>query len=263
MYESYWRMREQPFRDDVDPRWYCGTAVHEEALSRMLFAIDQRRQLAALTGASGTGKTLVLHSLEHEMRRQPREVALIDAADRDAIELLWQINGALGLAPSEHDSSARLWRCLEDYLKGMSFARRHTTLILDEPDLNADSAGLVNRLIRLAESPWLTLMLAARRLPGLLAGNPPSELVDIQAVLHPMNLADTERYIEQRVRLANGPDGLFSPETVEAIQRHSRGFPRLVNHICDLTLLAAMDLERPSIDGELIHIVCSELAHVA
>ena len=54
MYEPYWNLREKPFENTPDPRFIYYSQRHEEALSRMLYAIREHKGAAILTGEYGS-----------------------------------------------------------------------------------------------------------------------------------------------------------------------------------------------------------------
>ena len=59
--------------------------------------------------------------------------------------------------------------------------------------------------------------------------------------------SETERYIDHRLRVAGG-DGrpIFTPWAIRTIHRYSRGVPRLINAVCDKTLLYGFVNGRPT-----------------
>jgi len=58
--------------------------------------------------------------------------------------------------------------------------------------------------------------------------------------LHPLSLADTRPYIQHRLTLAGGSGRpTFTTWALRAIHRASKGIPRVVNNLCDKSMLAA------------------------
>jgi len=78
MFESYWGLTESPFANRQDVRWFHESPVHEEALARLFYVIEQRRGLGLLTGGSGAGKSLLLKVIGHQVRRTRRHLAAVD-----------------------------------------------------------------------------------------------------------------------------------------------------------------------------------------
>jgi len=69
--------------------------------------------------------------------------------------------------------------------------------------------------------------------------------ITVRYHLGPIEPEETEAYILHRLTVA-GANGrpTFTPAAVRAIHRHSRGVPRLINAVCDKTLLAGYVDER-------------------
>src|SRR4029077_2538729 len=89
----------------------------------------------------------------------------------------------------------------------------------------------------------LRIMLVGQpELAGLLARPDLRQLAQrITARYHltPLEPHETTEYIAHRLKVAGGDPAVFTPRAVAAIQRHSRGVPRLVNVLCDRSLLGA------------------------
>jgi general secretion pathway protein A len=60
--------------------------------------------------------------------------------------------------------------------------------------------------------------------------------------LDPLTREETAGYIHRRMRIAGANShagSIFPPETIDAIHRHSRGIPRLINTVCENVLIDA------------------------
>ena len=68
MFESHWGLRESPFRDLADPRYFYCSPTHDEALARLQFLVRNHRRLGLLLGTPGSGKTLLLGVFGRQMR---------------------------------------------------------------------------------------------------------------------------------------------------------------------------------------------------
>ncbi len=60
MYLEYWRLKEMPFENAPDPKFFYHSSQHEEGLSRLHYVVDNRKGAAMLTGVFGCGKTVLL-----------------------------------------------------------------------------------------------------------------------------------------------------------------------------------------------------------
>jgi general secretion pathway protein A len=71
--------------------------------------------------------------------------------------------------------------------------------------------------------------------------------------LEPLSFEETQGYIEKRVTIVGGKsDVIFPARTVDAIYRHSRGIPRLINTICENALVSGYAKQMPFITPEVV-----------
>ena len=78
--------------------------------------------------------------------------------------------------------------------------------------------------------------------------------------LGPLDRSDTRNYIEHRLAVAGRGDGdIFTDDTFEVIYRYSGGVPRLINTLCDSSLLVAFADEKHEINAEDIQNTADEL----
>ena len=63
MYESFFGLKEKPFRMTPDPRYFYPSAKHTDALNHMIYAIEERRGFVVITGEIGSGKTTLSRML--------------------------------------------------------------------------------------------------------------------------------------------------------------------------------------------------------
>jgi general secretion pathway protein A len=85
--------------------------------------------------------------------------------------------------------------------------------------------------------------------------------IALRAQLGPLDLPETLDYISQRLQIA-GADAhrrpIFPEETVEAIFQHSQGLPRLINTLCENSLIAAYARQLPVVTPDLVEDVARE-----
>lgn len=258
-------MHATPFRSVPDRAWYFESPSHEEALSRLLFLVEERRACGLLVGAEGTGKSIVLSLAARNSRRDRRQVAEVDLAGLEGHELLWRMSARMGLGPKRGEGSARLWRTLEDYLAGAQLSLRQTVFAFDHADLSLPDCGpVLERLLRLAErmTGGLTILLATRNPPLPSWCDGVLRFCDLRIELQALDARQTSRYVAASLRQAGCERELFNPPAIAAVFEESRGVPRTVNRLCELSLLAAMGANQKRIEPGVVRSVAHELAPV-
>ena len=91
---------------------------------------------------------------------------------------------------------------------------------------------------------------------------PLKQRIALRAHLDPLDLEEVTRYIEERLRIAGAdPQStpLFSTQTIAAVFRHSRGFPRLINTVCENALITAYARQSETVTPDIIREVSEEL----
>ena len=76
-YLEFYKLKEHPFSNVVDNRFYFKGAQHSEALVRLKYAIDTKKGLAVVIGDIGAGKTTLARRLLEELDENIYEAVLL------------------------------------------------------------------------------------------------------------------------------------------------------------------------------------------
>jgi hypothetical protein len=243
MYTQHFGLTESPFTNSLDPHWFYESSTHEEAMARLLYLVEQRRRCGVLVGPTGTGKSLVMNLLASQVRRMPAEVVLIDLMGRSGREMLWETVAALGMAPRGDECPRVLWRILCDHLATNRYVHSPTVVFFDHVDrAEPDCLTAVERLYHSCAGgeTGMTLILGARGGRTARSTQILSAIADLQVELLPLDREQTEEYITTLATRAGAVEPLFEAAACERIFAESRGIPRDINRLCDLSLVAGM-----------------------
>ncbi|MCX5703139.1 MAG: AAA family ATPase [Candidatus Omnitrophica bacterium] len=245
MYEEYWGFKEKPFENTPDPRFIYYSLKHEEALMRLLYAVQERKGAAMLSGEYGSGKTLlsrvVMAKLLNEDERY--RIALIVNPAIPKEELLSEIAYQFGQEISKEDKKSDLLRKLNGIFYRNMSDKKHSVIIIDEAQTIEDTSTFDElRLLlnfQLNEMFLLTLLLVGQpELKELIDKVPQfKQRLSIKYHLDALDANETAEYINHRCRVAGREDALFSTNALGLIYNASRGIPREINNFCDLSLL--------------------------
>lgn len=264
MYEQYWRLQEKPFENTPDPHFLYYSAQHEEAFSRMLYAIRERKGAAMLTGEYGSGKTILSRVLLKELSSEHYQTALIFNPRISSIEFLQEIVYQLG-GNDASESKTKLLRTLNETLYNNRNENKSTIIVIDEAqaieskDIFEELRLLLN--FQLDDMFLLTLILLGQ--PEL------KEKVDMIPQLRQrlaarfhliaLNEWESREYIIHRLEVAGSSEDIFTEGTYELIYEVSEGIPRRINNICDMCLLAGYGVKIDKIDKAIVKDVISDL----
>jgi hypothetical protein len=150
-------------------------------------------------------------------------------------------------------------RRLHDFLLQQFSQNRPAVLILDEAqhlpveafeqlrmigNLEADDAKLLQIVI--VGQPELRAMFAGPQLRQL------RQRIFRAFHLTGLSRTATEAYIRHRLAVAGAEQEVFLGDSFESIYSCTGGFPRLINTLCDNTLLSAFAVDRKMLDGAFV-----------
>jgi len=262
MYEAYWGLKEKPFQNTPDPRFLYHSQQHEEALSRLIYAIQERVGGALLTGVFGCGKTLLGYTLMKELSQEKYKVAFLTNPQMDYLELLLLITQELGGGglPTKRTEVLTnvVYLILKDILNKNYKEGKETVIVVDEAHIIQDPEvfeGL--RLLlnfQLEDRFLLTLVLMGQ--PELRTKvdelRQLEQRINIKCHLDHLNEKETKEYVAHRFKVAGGKESPFTEKALKSIYDYSGGIPRRVNRLCDLSLLSGFGKKAKKIDGEII-----------
>jgi general secretion pathway protein A len=243
MYNNFYRFREAPFNITPDPRFLFFSERHREAFNHILFGVKERKGFIQITGEVGAGKTTVCRAILKELGPTYR-TALVLNPTMTAGQLLRTILTEFGLNPGRADRVSSL-DMLNEFLLHEAIIGNDVVLFIDEAqDLDWDLLEQVRLLSNLETEKTKLLQIVLLGQPELREKLEQSNLrqlrqrITVRYHLRPLSREDTEAYIHHRLDVA-GSNGrpLFTPWAVRRIYAYSGGIPRLINAVCDKTLL--------------------------
>ena len=263
MYLRYYGFRDKPFKLAHDPLFYYA-AAHQVPLNELCYSIEERQGLALLVGVPGTGKTTLLRRLLQSFGPHQKGIFLSDTALEQG-SLLRKVAISLGVpgVGMQKDLGDFLWRLLLRETQ----SGKLVVLLIDE------AQGLTPQ--QFEEVRYLNNLEVSRQklLEIILAGQPDLERrlsspeaaalkqrVAVRCRLEALDLPHTAAYIEHRLLAAGSASAnLFTSDGIQAIFQHSGGIPRLINIICERSLLVGYVEEAKTLDRGKVEEALSDL----
>jgi general secretion pathway protein A len=246
MYQHFFGLAEAPFSIAPDPRYLYLSQRHEEALAHLLYGVRGDGGFVLLTGEVGAGKTTVCRCLLQQIPASC-DVAYIFNPKLTVEELLSTICAEFGIAYPPGNASIKVFvDCINAYLLDAHAKGRHTVLIIDEAqNLSADVLEQMRLLTNLETNerkllqiillgqPELALMLERPELRQL------SQRIVARYHLGPLTKPEVAAYVRHRLEIAGAQRQLFPAALMGRVYRLSGGVPRVINVLCDRSLLGA------------------------
>ena len=225
----------------------------------MLFGIKIGDGFVALTGEVGTGKTTLCRSLLEQLPENT-DVALIVNPKLDGHELLATICDELQINyPPDNKSLKILVDLINEYLLNSHSKGRQTVLIIDEAqNLSLDVLEMIRLLTNLEtnENKLLQIILVGQPELQLLLNRDDlrqlNQRITARYHLLPLSENETGAYIRHRLSVSQGYPDLFSNAAIKKIHRYTHGVPRLINIICDRSLLGAYATDKNVVNSGIV-----------
>jgi type II secretory pathway predicted ATPase ExeA len=271
MYKTYWHLKQKPFENAADPRFYYPAESHQAALLKLRYAIENRRGAGLLVGPSGSGKTLVATMLRGMLDEQYAPFVHLVFPQMSSAELLAyladELTGA-GDTTATPDVQTSVRR-IERFLTANVARNRHAVVAVDEAQLIGDPHTLETlRLLLNFEPngvPALTLLLIGQPSVLTMVERMPhwEERLGVKSLLRPFNESETAAYVEHRLRVAGLSHSIVEADALPTLQELTHGIARRINRLCDLALLVGYAEEQPTLSAGHFESVCRELVTVS
>jgi general secretion pathway protein A len=268
MYEKFYGLTCSPFELTPDPRFLFRTPSHNEALAILSYAVMRRKGFVAVTGEVGTGKTLLLRSLLEFMGRNNVAFAFVYNPRLSVLDFLSHVLTDLRLSLAGRTKGEML-SYLNDYLLARSRRGGTTALIVDEAHLlNWELLEEIRLLTNLETSKHKLLQMVLVGQPELDQKLDSPELrqlkqrISLRYQLEPLVFEQVRGYIHRRLELAGANShatAIFPDETMAVIYEFSRGIPRIINNLCENSLLCGYGKQMKVITVEIVREVVSDL----
>jgi len=245
MYTKYFGLKENPFALSPDPRYLYLSQRHQDALAHLMYGITGGGGFVQLTGEVGTGKTMMIRAM---LLRLPDtvDVALVLYPFLSVREFMIALCDDLHIKRPVEDSLKTLIDTLNAFLLENHGKGRRTVLIVDEAHrLNHEVLEQIRLLTNLetTKEKLLQIVLVGQPELNTLLARPDmrqlAQRVTARYNLQALLPGETRAYVLHRCRVAGAETPLFSALALYWVHWLTGGVPRLINILCDRSLLAA------------------------
>jgi general secretion pathway protein A len=245
MYLELFKLHELPFRLSPDPQFLYLSKQHARAKAYMESTIWFTDGFVVITGEIGAGKTTLIETFLRELTSDV-VVAQINQTQLSPTAFLQTVLVQFGFSPFEMKKPEVL-ATLNQFLAEQHVNGRKVLLIIDEAQnltyrvleeirMLSGIESTKEKVLRiiLAGQPELNDKLNSKELVQL------TQRVRLRFHLSALSAPETSSYIDHRLEVA-GSQGrrIFAEDTYSVIFKYTGGVPRLVNTLCDTSMMAA------------------------
>jgi general secretion pathway protein A len=279
MYERYYGLKEKPFSLTPDPEFLFVNQHYRGALDSVIYGIQRQEGFTAIIGDVGTGKTTLCWSLLGKLDKGIRTALILNPllTEEDILKAIlqdfgvvprWQmVTGADSEVSTSYDPSWMQGLTRKELIDELNLfllegAEQGIFNILIIDEAQNLSLGVLEQLrilsnLETAKKKLLQIIFVGQlefehklNLPQL---RQLDQRITIRYMLKPLTKADTVQYIGHRLSIAGSRRGVsFTKGALRSIYSYSKGYPRLINVICDRALLAGYSERSRTITARMV-----------
>jgi type II secretory pathway predicted ATPase ExeA len=256
MYLEHYGLCAKPFSLIPDPAFLYLSAQHSIAYHTLEYGLLEQAGITVISGEVGAGKTTLLRYLLDQHREDELVVGLMANTQEDTgKQLMKWISLAFNLPHG--GGKVRLLQDFQHFMINNYAAGKTTVLIIDEAQnltLKAlEELRLLNNINSYEDELFKIVLVGQPELLDTLTRPELSQFaqrVTLEFHLHGLGVMDTVRYIQHRLKVAGATSEIFDKAAMYAIFYVAGGVPRLVNSLCDFTLLYGFSHGKTRLDVE-------------
>lgn len=246
MYKDFFGLRHNPFNVVPDPRFLYETPHIQEALACLIYGVQRRKGFILLTGEVGTGKTIILKKFHEWLLESHEPTAFIFNPCLSVREFLDFMLADFGIHGESQLKSQVLLKLNQWLLKRYREGRTGVLIVDEAQNLSLEVLEEIRLLTNLETSTEKLLQIVLCGQPELLEKLSLPELrqlrqrITLRCKTRSLLPEETREYINARLKTAGlSGDPIFTEDAIRSVHRYSGGVPRLINMLCEHTLIWA------------------------
>lgn len=257
MYTSFYNLDNKPFELNPDPSFLWLGEKHKEIFATLRYGILENKGFLLLTGAAGSGKTILIKALTESLDKGVEWAVVIDPR-LERIDFYNAIARGFGM-DIEFTSKVQFLIQFSHFLHKADDENKKVLLLVD--DCHRLSQEMLEELrllsnIEKADIKLINIFFVGQPEFNEILVQPRNRAVrqrlTLKVELQSLDVNETDDYIRHRLKVAGAEGELFNAKAVQAVHQLSQGNPRRINAICDHALESGAVQGKQTIDDKII-----------
>ena len=222
MYESFFGMEHTPFVRDIPAEKLYESDAFRETLGRLCYVAD-RQMFAVVTADPGCGKSTLIRRFYSELPSQlQQQIEIIHGVQHKKVVCV------LDEAHLLEKETLEEFRFLLNY--------------------RFDSVSPM-AVVLVGQTELWDNKLKLQRYAAI------RQRIDMYCTLPHLDRAETEKYVKSHMDYAECSQEIFTTKAMDEIHKASAGIPRMINRVCEKSLMYASQQQKRLIDDYMIKYV--------
>ena len=266
MFKEYYGFTKNPFdKQSISAKDAFESKDHKAMISCLSY-LHKIRGIGVFVSAPGFGKTYALRCFTNTLDRNLNEIAYLTLSTVSVIDFYRQFCAAIGIDPPH--GKAAMFRAIQERLFHL-FKEKKKPLLLVLDEAQKLSTDILNDLKMIMNHDYDSLNCFSIALAGEkhLSHNlekPVHEALRQRIVINytfeGLEADETEAYIIHKLKIAGVVPSVLGEGILSAISGYANGCPRLIDNLMTQAFMLGAQLDKKSLDSDVIMAAVNNLA---
>lgn len=265
MYESYFGMKLNPFKKDIDIKNTYEFNDFKEAQNRLKYLLNSKG-IGVFTGTSGKGKTYSVKYFVKKLNPNLYKVVYLSLSTVTVLEFYKNFCIGLGIEPA--CKKVDMFHQIQERIQTLVKDRKIIPIIIcDEAqylktDILNDLKMLLN--FEMDSKDYAVLILVGQPILNDILSRTVHEALTQRIIVNYMfmgiDFGEVKEYIIDRCDIAGISNAIFDDNAIKSLANNCNGSTRYLNNLIDKSLMICCNQKKQTIDTDIVMLASNDLS---
>ncbi len=267
MYESYFGMKLNPFKKDIDIKNTYEFNDFKEAQNRLKYLLNNKG-IGLFTGTSGKGKTFAIKYFVKNLNPNLYKIVYLSLSTITVMDFYRSFCLGLGIEPAF--KKIDMFHQIQERLQILVKDRKITPIIICD-EAQYLKTGILNDLkmllnFEMDSKDYAVLILVGQPTLNDTLSRTVHEALSQRIIVNYMFIGieyeEVKKYIIDRCNKAEIPNEIFDENAIKALASNCNGSTRYLNNLIDKSLMICCNQEAQVINTDIVMLAANDLSLV-